>query len=36
LDWEKKMEFVFDFHRYSKEKKGEPTAVEFIDYAIIG
>jgi len=30
------MEFVFDFHWYSKEKKGEPTVVEFIDYAIIG
>jgi hypothetical protein len=35
LDWENKMEFAFDFHRYLKEKKVKLVIVEFINYAII-
>ncbi|XP_074565168.1 uncharacterized protein LOC141821722 [Curcuma longa] len=35
LEWEKKVELVFDCHNYSEEKKVKLAAVEFIDYAII-
>ena len=35
LEWEKKVELVFDCHNYSEEKKEKLAAVEFIDYAII-
>ncbi|KAH9705016.1 Endonuclease [Citrus sinensis] len=35
LEWEKKVELVFDCHNYSKEKKVKLAAVEFTDYAII-
>ena len=34
LEWEKKVELVFDCHNYSEEKKVKLVAVEFIDYAI--
>ena len=32
---EKKVEFVFDCHNYSKLKKVKLAAIEFSDYAII-
>ena len=35
LEWERKMELIFDCHNYSKEKKVELTVVEFTDYAIV-
>ncbi|KAH9792722.1 hypothetical protein KPL71_004248 [Citrus sinensis] len=35
LEWEKKVELVFDCHNYSEEKKVKLTTVEFTDYAII-
>ncbi|KAH9763304.1 hypothetical protein KPL70_001120 [Citrus sinensis] len=35
LEWEKKVELVFDCHNYFKEKKVKLAAVEFTDYAII-
>ena len=34
LEWEKKMEFVFDCHNYSEIKKVKLAVVEFSDYAI--
>ena len=35
LEWERKVEHVFDCHSYSEEKKVKLAAVEFIDYASI-
>ncbi|KAH9705029.1 hypothetical protein KPL70_011714 [Citrus sinensis] len=35
LEWEKKVELVFDCHNYSEEKKVKLAAVEFTNYAII-
>jgi hypothetical protein len=35
LEWEKKIELVFDCHNYSEEKKVKFAVIEFIDYAII-
>ncbi|KAI3453490.1 hypothetical protein Pfo_010153 [Paulownia fortunei] len=35
LEWEKKMEMVFECHNYSENKKVKLAAIEFIDYAII-
>ncbi|GKV11001.1 hypothetical protein SLEP1_g22290 [Rubroshorea leprosula] len=35
LEWEKKVELVFDCHNYSKEKKVKLAAVEFTDYAVV-
>ncbi|KAH9724620.1 hypothetical protein KPL70_007553 [Citrus sinensis] len=35
LEWEKKVELVFDCHNYFEEKKVKLSAVEFTDYAII-
>ncbi|KAH9704932.1 Endonuclease [Citrus sinensis] len=35
LEWEKKVELVFDCHNYSEEKKVKLATVEFTDYAII-
>ena len=35
LEWERKIEHIFDCHNYSKEKKVKLAAVEFIDYASI-
>ena len=35
LDWEKKVEMIFDIHRYSKEKKVKLAVVEFTDYAMV-
>ena len=35
LEWDKKVELVFNCHNYSEEKKVKLVAVEFTDYAII-
>jgi hypothetical protein len=35
LEWEKKIDLVFDCHNYSEEKKVKLAVIEFIDYAII-
>ncbi len=35
LEWEKKMELVFECHNYSENKKVKLAAIEFSDYAII-
>ena len=35
LEWEKKMELVFDCHQYSETEKGKLVVVEFYDYAIV-
>ena len=35
LDWEEKMEMIFDIHRYYGEKKVKLPVVEFTDYAMV-
>ncbi|PON79426.1 hypothetical protein PanWU01x14_011610 [Parasponia andersonii] len=35
LEWEKKIELVFDCHNYSQIKKVKLAAIEFTDYAIV-
>ncbi|PSS08357.1 Myosin heavy chain, fast skeletal muscle like, partial [Actinidia chinensis var. chinensis] len=35
LEWEKKMELIFDCHNYSELKKVKLAAIEFTDYAIV-
>ncbi|XP_016690209.2 uncharacterized protein [Gossypium hirsutum] len=35
LEWEKKIELVFDYHNYSEAKKVKLAAIEFSDYAMI-
>ena len=35
LEWEKKVELVFDCYNYSEEKKVKLEAMEFTDYAVI-
>jgi len=35
LDWEKKVEMIFDIHRYSEEKNVKLAVVEFTDYAMV-
>ena len=35
LEWEKKVELVFDCHNYSELKKVKLAAIEFFDYAIV-
>ena len=35
LEWEKKVEFIFECHNYSVEKKVKLVVIEFTDYAII-
>jgi hypothetical protein len=35
LEWEKKIELIFDCHNYSEEKKVKLAVIEFTDYAII-
>ena len=35
LEWEKKVELVFECHNYSEEKKVKLATVEFTDYAIV-
>ncbi|XP_073033848.1 uncharacterized protein [Primulina eburnea] len=35
LEWEKRVEFVFDCHHYSEQKKVRLAIVEFVDYALI-
>jgi hypothetical protein len=36
LEWENKIELIFDCHNYSEEKKVKLAVIEFTDYAIIG
>ncbi|KAK4567280.1 hypothetical protein RGQ29_003193 [Quercus rubra] len=35
LEWEKKVDFIFECHNYSEEKKVKLAVIEFTDYAII-
>ena len=35
LEWEKKVEMIFECNRYSEEKKVKLAAVEFTDYAVV-
>uniref|UniRef100_A0A2N9I8K8 Reverse transcriptase n=1 Tax=Fagus sylvatica TaxID=28930 RepID=A0A2N9I8K8_FAGSY len=35
LEWEKKVELIFEYHNYSEEKKVKLAVIEFTDYAII-
>ncbi|XP_073016269.1 uncharacterized protein [Primulina eburnea] len=35
LEWEKRVEFVFECHHYSEQKKVRLAVVEFLDYALI-
>ena len=35
LEWEKKMELVFDCYNYSELKKMKLAAIKFSDYAIV-
>jgi hypothetical protein len=35
LEWEKKVELIFECHNYSEEKRVKLAVIEFIDYAII-
>jgi hypothetical protein len=35
LDWEKKVEMLFDIHKYSEEKKVKLVVVEFIEYTMV-
>jgi hypothetical protein len=35
LEWEKKVELIFECHNYSEEKKVKLVVIEFTDYAII-
>ena len=36
LEWEKRMEIVFDCHKYSEIKKVKLATIEFTDYAVVG
>ena len=35
LEWERKVDLIFECHNYSEEKKVKLATVEFYDYAII-
>jgi hypothetical protein len=35
LEWEKKVDLIFECHNYSEEKKVKLAIIEFTDYAII-
>ncbi|CAL1369327.1 unnamed protein product [Linum trigynum] len=35
LDWERKMELIFDYDNYSERKKVQVATLEFTDYAIV-
>ncbi|XP_065873481.1 uncharacterized protein [Euphorbia lathyris] len=35
LEWEKKIELIFDCHNYSEEKKVRAAVIEFTDYALV-
>ena len=35
LEWEKKIELVFDYHNYSERKKVKLASIEIFNYAII-
>ena len=35
LEWERKLEMIFDIHRYLEEKKVQLAVVEFTDYVMV-
>jgi hypothetical protein len=35
FEWEKKLELIFDYHNYSKDKKVELVVISFTNYVII-
>ena len=35
LEWERKVDLIFKFHNYSKDKKVKLASVEFYDYVIV-
>jgi hypothetical protein len=35
LEWEKKIELIFDYHNYFEDKKVEFSMIEFTNYAIV-
>ena len=35
LEWEKKVDWIFDCHRYSEQKKVKLVIIEFREYALI-
>jgi hypothetical protein len=35
LEWEKKVDWIFDCHSYSEQKKGKLVIIEFTEYALI-
>jgi hypothetical protein len=35
LEWEKKIEFIFDYHNYFEDKKVKFFIIEFTNYAIV-
>jgi len=35
LEWERKVQLIFDCHNYSEENKVRLTIVEFTDYALV-
>ena len=35
LEWERKVELIFECHNYSEVKKVKIAAIEFSDYAIV-
>ena len=35
LEWERKVELVFDCHHYSENKKVKLVVIEFLDYVIV-
>jgi len=35
LEWEKKIDWIFDCHSYSEQKKGKLVIIEFTEYALI-
>jgi len=35
LEWERKVEIIFNIHKYSEEKKVKLVVVEFTDYAMV-
>ena len=35
LEWEKKIELIFECHNYSEAKKVKLAAIEFSDYAMV-
>jgi len=35
LEWEKKVDWIFDCHNYSEAEKMKLVVIEFMDYALI-